>query len=157
MTADAPTDDRKENRPGGRPATSRRIFTGVTAAVVLAAVLVGLWLARQPEKEPPAPAKSTAGDAARKVKNQPVIEYNKDAQKQLMEERKASFGIEDGLDMIVKEGEVIKVGDQTISVKEISDRIQAKEGGITEKDLIGPANAGSGIYGIYVVQPGDNI
>ncbi len=158
MTENAPADDRKESHPAGRQKGGRKAFASIIAAVVLATIIAGLWIARQPEKDTPTPVKPTAEEAAAlKVKNQPVIEYNKDAQNRLMEERKASFGIKEGLDMIVKEGESIKVGNQTVSVKEISDTIQAKEGGITEKDLTAPVNTGSGAYGIYVVRPGDNI
>ena len=158
MTEDAPTNDRKEDQPGERQKAGRKTLTGVVAAVALAAILAGLWLARQPEKDTPPPAEPSAKEAAAlKVKDQPVIEYNKAEQNRLMAERKTAFGVKEGLDMIVKEGESIKVGDQTVSVKEISETIQAKEGGITEKDLIAPGNTGSGVYGIYVVQPGDNI
>lgn len=158
MTEDAPTNDRKEERPGERQKAVRKTLTGVITTVVLVAIFAGLWLTRQPEKDALSPAEPTAKEAAAlKVKNQPVIEYNKAGQNRLMEERKAAFGIKEGLDMIVKEGESIKVGDQTVSLKEISETIQAKEGGITEKDLTAPVNAGSGAYGIYVVQPGDNI
>ena len=158
MTEDAPTNDRKEDQPGERQKAGRKTLTGVVAAVALAAILAGLWLARQPEKDTPPQAEPSAKEAtALKVKDQPVIEYNKAEQNRLMKERKAAFGVKEGLDLIVKEGESIKVGDQTVSVKEISETIQAKEGGITEKDLIAPGNTGSGVYGIYVVQPGDNI
>ena len=155
MRAEDPNGTQHPTNPkAGNP---KRI--GIAAMVVLAAVAAGMWLMRPPaEEKAPAPPKSTAEEAAAlKVKNQPVIEYNQAEKNQLMEARKASLGIKDGLDMIVKEGESIKVGDQTVSVKEISDSIQAREGGITEKDLTTAANGGSGAYGIYVVQPGDNI
>jgi len=154
MSAKDPNGTQPQAKKAGNP---KRI--GVAAMVVLAAVAVGMWLMRPPAEEKPAgPAKPTAEEAAAlKVKNQPVIEYNQAEKNRLMEERKASLGVKDGLDMIVKEGESIKVGDQTVSVKEISDSIQAREGGITEKDLTTAANGGSGAYGIHVVQPGDNI
>jgi hypothetical protein len=158
MPEDAPTNDWKEDQPGERRKVGRKTLTGVIAALALAAILAGLWLARQPEKDIPSPAEpTTKKSAALKVKDQLVIEYNKAEQNRLMKERKATFGVKEGLDMIVKEGESIKVGDQTVSVEEISRTIQAKEGGITEKDLTTSVNTGSGAYGIYVVQPGDNI
>jgi hypothetical protein len=158
MPEDAPTNEWKEDQPGERRKVGRKTLTGVIAALALAAILAGLWLARQPEKDIPSPAEPTAKkSAALKVKDQLVIEYNKAEQNRLMKERKATFGVKEGLDMIVKEGESIKVGDQTVSVEEISRTIQAKEGGITEKDLTTSVNTGSGAYGIYVVQPGDNI
>lgn len=159
MAEDAPINDEKSRHPGRQVKTGRKKIMVVAAAAVLAAAAAGLWFIRPPTGErAPGPAKSATEETdARKVQNQPVIEYNQAEKNRLMEERKASLGIKDGLDMIVKEGESIKVGDQTVSVKEISDSIQAREGGITEKDLMSAAHGGTGAYGIYVVQPGDNI
>ena len=159
MSAESPTRDPNGMQPQTKPKTANPKRMGVAAMVVLAAVAAGLWFMQPPAEEKTAvPVKPPAEEAAGlKVKNQPVIEYNKVKKNRLMEERKASLGIKDGLDMIVKEGESIKVGDQTVSVKEISDSIQAKEGGITEKDLTAAASGGSSAYGIHVVQPGDNI
>jgi len=156
MTADYASPEPTENRPAARPKSGGKKIIGLVAVVILVAVAAGVWLLL-PAEQAPGPVKTTPDEASRKVKNQPVIEYSTTDKNALMEERKASLGIKDGLDMIVKEGEAIKVGDQTVSVKEIRDSIQAKEGGITEKDLTGAANGGAGAYGIHIVQPGDNI
>ncbi len=158
MNTESPTRDPNGTKPLTKPKAGHSKRIGLAAIVVLAAVAAGLWFMPPPAEEKAAdPVKPTAADAALKVKNQPVIEYNKSEKNRLMEERKASLGVKDSLDMIVKEGESIKVGDQMISVKEISDSIQAREGGITEKDLTAAARGESGAYGIHVVQPGDNI
>ncbi len=156
---ESPTRDPNGTQPPIKPKAGNKKRIGIAAVVVLAAVAAGIWFMRPPaDEKAAAPVKPTAEEAAAlKVKNQPVIEYNKAEKNRLMEERKAALGVKDGLDMIVKEGELIKVGDQTVSVKEISDSIQAKEGGITEKDLTAADSGGSGAYGIHVVQPGDNI
>jgi len=156
MTADFATPDKTEDRPATRPKAGGKKIIGLVAVVVLIAAAAGVWLLR-PAVQVTDPAGTTTDEASRKVKNQPVIEYDTSDKNALMEERKASLGIKDGLDMIVKGGEAIKVGDQTVSVKEIRDSIQAKEGGITEKDLTGAAGGGTGAYGIHIVQPGDNI
>jgi hypothetical protein len=159
MSAEAPTRDPNGMQPPTKPKAGNPKRIGVAAVVVLAAVAAGLWFMPPPAEEKAAgPGKSPTEEAAAlKVKNQPVIEYNKAEKNRLMEERKASLGVKDGLDLIVKEGESIKVGDQTVSVKEISDAIQAREGGITEKDLLAAAGGGAVPYGIHVVQPGENI
>ncbi|MEE8399729.1 MAG: hypothetical protein V3S89_12035, partial [Desulfobacterales bacterium] len=55
--------------------------------------------------------------------------------------------------------EAVKIGDTTIPMQEIMEKIQLKIGDIVEKD-IGTGKAGSAAikeFGIYVVQPGDNI
>jgi len=158
MTADVPSNDQKNIRSEKRQQSGRKTLAVIAITGILAAALAGLWFTHQPGQDTSSRPEPTAAETdSLKVKNQPVIEYKKSEQNRLMKERKASFGIKEGLDMIVKEGEAIKVGDQTVSVKEISETIQAKEGGIVEKDLTAAVNAGSGAYGIYVVQPGDNI
>ena len=155
MTADYTPPEQTENRPADQSKPGGKKIIGLVAIAALIAVAAGVWLLL-PAKQAPGPVETT-DEASRKVKNQPVIEYNAKGDNALMEERKASLGIKDGVDMIVKDGEAIKVGDQTVSVKEISDSIQAKEGGITEKDLAAAAGGGTGAYGIHIVQPGDNI
>ena len=159
MNAEAPTLGPNGTQPPTKPKTGHPKRMGIAAIVVLAAVAAGLWFMQPPAEEKAAGRVTPPAEeaAARKVKSQPVIEYNKSEQNRLMEERKAALGVKDSLDMIVKEGESIKVGDQTVSVKEISDSIQAREGGITERDLTAAASGGSSAYGIHVVQPGDNI
>jgi hypothetical protein len=153
MTTDTPAPDQDETRS----TPDRKKVLIIIVIVVLAAAAAGVWLASRPAEEIAGPVKPEPAESTLKVKNQPVIEYNAAEKNRLMEERKASLGVKDGLDMIVKEGEAIKVGDETVSVKEISDSIQAKEGGITEKDLTAAANSGAGAFGIHIVQPGDNI
>jgi len=141
MTADHASPQQTEERPASQPKPGGKKIIGLVVIVALIAVAAAMWLLL-PGKQAPGPVKPTTDEASRKVKNQPVIEYSTNGKNALMEERKASLGIKDGLDMIVKE---------------ISDSIQAKEGGITEKDLTAAAGGGTGAYGIHIVQPGDNI
>jgi len=157
MSAQTPSGNQQKTQPGANSKLGRKVLIAGIVVVLLAALVAALWFARQPEAPVPDTLKPAAEDAGRKVKNQPVIEYKKDSKNSLMEKRKAAFGVRDGLDMIVREGESIKVGDQTVSVKEIRDSIHAREGGITERDLASPAGDSAGAYGIHIVQPGDNI
>lgn len=98
------------------------------------------------------------------LKNKPIIDYNnieknKDL-KALMQDRKAKYGIEKGVDMITKADESFKIGDATVSMQEILDKIDLKRGNIIEKDLqTNDANSyeKTELFGIYVVQPEDNI
>ncbi len=157
MTTSTPTTSRNDDQPGDRPKSSRKTVTVVITVGLLVALFAGLWFLRQPEEAAREPVQPPTDSSTLKVQDQPIIEYNKARKDRLMEDRKASYGIKEGLDMIVKEGEAIKVGDQTVSVRELSESIQAREGGITEKDLTTAGVTGSGAYGIYVVKPGDNI
>jgi hypothetical protein len=129
----------------------------VTALLVLAGI-GGYWKWRQASIPPPPPPVPESASSV-PIKNQPVIDYGqleKDkALDGLMDERKSSYGVDKGLDMIVKSDEQIRIGDETVDMQDVQRKIQAREGGITQQD-IGSA-PGSNEYGIYVVQAGDNI
>lgn len=98
------------------------------------------------------------------VEPPPVIDYNEletnREMKTLMADRKAEIGIDKGIDMIAKPDETLKVGDATVPMREILDKIRIEEGNIVE-DALNPDGATDrsygGTYGIYVVQPSDNI
>jgi len=104
-----------------------------------------------------------------------------------MDKRKQAYGVEKGLDMIVKADEMIKVGDAIVPMREIEEQIRLSRREIVESD-IPTQNAGQNDsvltpeekkrqpgpvyqherkkessdskaekYGIYIVRPGDNI
>jgi len=94
-----------------------------------------------------------------------VMDYNAldkdESLSTLMQDRKAKYGIEKGIDMVIRSDESLKVGDKTISMQKILDETRIKRGEMVEKDI-----AGSELtrkrdkieeFGIYIVQPGDNI
>ena len=130
-----------------------------------------LWIMVRKKQQVPiaAPPPESASQAVVPIeKPQTVIDYNQlgqgSATSAMMEERKAELGIGQGIDMIAKPEESLKVGDTTVLMKDIVDQIRLKEGDILEKNLDEDTTDGlettsreSGTYGIYVVQPGDNI
>jgi len=62
--------------------------------------------------------------------------------------------------MITKSDESFKIGDSTVSMQEILDKIRINRGDIVEKDLKSnkmDSMKNSESFGIHVVQPGDNI
>jgi hypothetical protein len=75
------------------------------------------------------------------VESPPVIDFQKVQEdpeaEAAMERRKAAFGMEDGVDLIVKPQESVKIGDTVVSMQEILDKIRLKTGEIMEKDLAG--------------------
>ena len=98
------------------------------------------------------------------VQPQPILDYNrleKDKElNTLMNKRKEEYGVNKGIDMIVSSDESIKVGDSTIQMQEILDKIDLSRGDIVEKNIqsIGAdSNKNIQFFGIHVVQPGDNI
>jgi len=105
----------------------------------------------------------------------------------LMDKRKQAYGVQKGIDMVVKPDETIKVGDIMVPMREIEEQIRLSRGEIVESD-IPTQNAGQNDniltpedtkhlpdpsnqperkkkssdsrmeeYGIYIVRPGDNI
>ncbi|MBW1840579.1 MAG: hypothetical protein JRI75_02135 [Deltaproteobacteria bacterium] len=142
--------------------SSKKLTLIIAIAIVLTMAAAGLMLW---QKQPAPPVSKEISEAVRKpIKPQPVIDYNKleedDDLKELMQKRKAKYGIEKGVDIIVKSDESLKVGDQTVPMQEIVDKIRLKEGEIVENDIRpdgSDAKAHIEDFGIYVVQPGDNI
>ncbi len=81
-------------------------------------------------------------------------------QKVLMENRKKKLGIQKSLDMIVKSDESFKVGKSTVSMQDLLEKAFTQEGKVFEQTLsengeTKPAEIKA--YGVYVVQPGDNL
>ena len=94
----------------------------------------------------------------------PTIDYNNlekdEALKQLMVSRKENLEIKKSLDMIINSDESFKIGDVQISMRDILENAFIKKGEIFEEKI---HDSGAVLpqkikdYGIYVVQPGDNI
>jgi len=80
--------------------------------------------------------------------------------KQLMVSRKDEYGFKKSLDMIVNSDETFKVGDVQIPMRDILEKAAIKEGKVFQ-EKIEPSGAVQPQkikkFGIYVVQPGDNI
>lgn len=138
---------------------SRKVLIAAAAVVMVLVIVGGIWqLQKNKADKAPAP---TPEKVAVDVKNQPVIDYNqlsKDkALGDMMTERKAAYGVGKGLDMIVKSDESVKIGDETVNMGDVQRKIHAKEGGIVTQSLVLNAKKPADAYGIYVVQPGDNI
>lgn len=88
-------------------------------------------------------------------------ELNKDPQlTQTISERKQALGITSGVDLIVRSDETFTVGGKTVAMRDILEKSQLRNKGvfeekISETGVIKPQTTGE--YGVYVVQPGDNI
>lgn len=129
------------------------ILVIIAAGVIVLLVYQGGEDAKKPQTAP-APAAQEPVPAARQgaaqEKEPVVIDYNKvDGQgdqdqdmANLMDERKAKYGVDQSLDMIVNEDESIKVGEYTVSMKEIMDDVKLSRGEIVV-DEINPDGKGS--------------
>lgn len=148
------------------PKYKRRISKQALIALVVCVLIVivsavGLWL--RPEKEQEPVKKPPSEKVRGSVKSQPVIDYNKlekDSElKKLMEKRKAEYGMGRGIDMIVTSDESVKIGDATVPMQEVFEKIRLNSGEIVERDIDTKPSDAPAIqtFGIHVVQPGDNI
>ncbi len=102
-----------------------------------------------PEAEPEMAGSSARSDKPDKpdVQKQPVVDYDRlgedETLQALMKKRKEKYGFEEGVDLIVKPDESIKVGDEILPVNEILERIRLKEGEVLEKDIGGSTKEGT--------------
>jgi hypothetical protein len=63
----------------------------------------------------------------------PPIDYE-DSQ-DIMAQRKAELGLDKSIDMIVRPGETIRIGDSLVSIDEVLDKIRLKTGAIAEQNI----------------------
>jgi hypothetical protein len=151
--------DANENR------SSRRSVMPWFFALALVALIL-LVLVRALREPPPPVSPPPLADSPRvrlPVPEPPVIDFEAleqdAATRQEMDRRKAGYGLEGVMDMIVTDRETIRVGDRTVAMADIQRQIAIQEGRIVESE----ADAGGGTstapetYGIHVVQPGDNL
>jgi hypothetical protein len=134
-------------------------------ALVVVAGGVGLknWMKSQsvtPSGEEVADSSGPMPVEAPKVLDYGQLENNEEL-KALMDQRKAALGLDKGIDMIVQSDESVKIGNTTVSMQEIRDKIRLQRGAIVEKDLAAqggdhPENKIES-FGVHVVQPQDNI
>jgi hypothetical protein len=91
----------------------------------------------------------------------PFDQLNKDESlTSLMADRKEQYQVGDGIDMLAQSNETVTIQGNRISMKDIQELIRQKTGELTE-ETIGPSgqpvDAAPEMFGLYVVQPGDNI
>ncbi|MCF8069363.1 MAG: hypothetical protein K9L30_12340 [Desulfobacterales bacterium] len=129
--------------------------------------MLGYFMIKNPSKVSVFP--DIPDPVSQPVLQNPVIDYdqlnNETDTDSLMKQRKTEYGVEKGVDIIAKPDESLKIGDSVVSMQEIIDKIAIESGRFVEKDLAGSLEAEKDLkpesvfdgYGIYIVQPGDNI
>nr|WP_321399432.1 hypothetical protein [uncultured Desulfobacter sp.] len=154
----------------------------IALAVVIAAVLAVVWIVMDkpsgdtkgpPQKENTKVSQEEAGgkktDAlpgvvVKQINKPEIIDYNDLAKetimKDLMTTRKKDLGLDKSVDLVVKSNESFTVGGNTVSMEKVIEQAFAGTGKVLEKEL-DESGAQKPVtittYGVYVVQPGDNI
>jgi uncharacterized protein (UPF0248 family) len=133
---------------------------GLILVVIFIFIIAGLWL--MPKYKPV--VTDTAEVNPIQVKKQSVIDYNKieddTALKEMMEQRKTGYGIKNGVDLIIKSDEALKIGDSTVPMGRIIEKIRLKSGEIVESDIESLQKDPKykiETFGIYIVKKGDSI
>jgi len=131
----------------------------IIAIIVVIAIIVTVWTmadkkkadeqaALQPPQKPPVINTPVPQEtpAVQPEEMKSVADYDKLKEpdyKELTRQRKAEYGLDKGVDMIVKADESVKIGDKTIAMQEILEKIRIKKGDVVEKSLsagLSPAN-----------------
>jgi len=149
--------------PGKNADRSKKLLgIVVTLLIIFIAVVAGIQVWKKPAATPVTPKLPEKIPIS--VIPKPVIDYDKlekdEDLKELMQKRKAEYGVEKGIDIIVKSDESIKIGNATVPMQEIMDKIRLKSGEIVERYIDSSRsypNKQIEVFGIYVVQPKDNI
>ncbi len=153
----------------------------IVLAVVIAAALIVIWIVmgrlpgdtmRTQEQDTQVAQKNLgsnktdalSGGVVKQINKPTVIDYNELAKesimKDLMASRKKDLGLNDSVDLVVKSNETFTVGGNTVSMEKILEQAFADKGKVLEKKL-DESGAQTPVrlttYGVYVVQPGDNI
>jgi hypothetical protein len=146
------------SNPTGKSARTWTVGLGLLLIVVIGSV----WWWRQSSPPPARPTASPSSEVRQPVKDRPVIDYNALSEDQklreMMAQRKQQYGVGQELDLVVTGNETLRIGDQTVSMSDIQRQIALKEGRILESTVGGSGpSMPEEIYGIHVVQPGENL
>lgn len=144
---------------------------GIALALLLVLFIGGLWYldttgrldGRAEQEGSPAQGEAPPGPLVvhAKITQPTVIDLNEidrdENLREMVAERKQQYGLDDGIDAIARPDETLKIGTTTIPMKEILDKISLQRGDLIEADIDQQVKGGDRPYGIYIVQPGDNI
>lgn len=155
-----------KNTSGRRP---NSLLVIALAGLLLLAILAAIKILMEPqivvhEDTPSVESSEGTADQPPEEASKTVIDYDRletDEELQaLMEQRKEDYDVGEGIDIIARSDETVRIGDRTVSMKELQREIQLKQGQIAE-ETIGPDGRPlvqmTESFGLYVVQPGDNI
>lgn len=82
---------------------------------------------------------------------------NDEKMQSLIRERKKEFGVDKGIDLIIKSSEILKIGERSVAMQDILEKITFEQGELIEKNLAGKDKKKPTFFGVYIVRPGDNI
>jgi hypothetical protein len=98
----------------------------------------------------------------RKIPQQRIIDFDRLGEDEklqaVVKERKDQFGLDKGVDLIVRADESLKLGDSIIPMREILEKVRIRQGSVIEEGLAEKVLEENVVaFGIYVVKPNDNL
>ncbi len=135
--------------------------------ITIALVAIRFWPDPPPEPialAPPPPPPGAPAEAAAPAEPGATIPFDPGEQdagtQSMLEDRKKRYQVGQGVDMIARSDETVILNGNRISMGEIQELIRQKTGEIAEQSIGSdgaPTDAPIEMFGLYVVQPGDNI
>lgn len=161
--------------------SGKKIFIIVSVIIIALVIVGGLFffnsgrdkidrsasiITNGPGSDPSFEKPNTETIVRKKIETaEPIFDYNEIEDddkplKQIMEARKKALGLDDSLDMIIRSDESFKIGDVHVSMRDILeeaflDNQDVFVEQIDDQDIVTPQKIKE--YGVYVIQPGDNI
>jgi hypothetical protein len=129
------------------------VFSAAAAIIaIISFVAVNKTIKTSPEQRALKKAKKEV-----KVSNKAMISVKNAQDLELMEERKKEYGVDQGLDMVLKSDEKTEISGKIIDLKSIEEKDRLARGELLSSDLKINETIEPKDYGIYVVKKGDNL
>lgn len=129
------------------------VFSAAAAIIaIISFVAVNKTIKTSPEQTALKKAKKEV-----KVSNKAMISVKNAQDLELMEERKKEYGVDQGLDMVLKSDEKTEISGKIIDLKSIEEKDRLARGELLTSDLKINETIEPKDYGIYVVKKGDNL
>ncbi|MGE4518792.1 MAG: hypothetical protein AB7E04_04720 [Desulfobacteraceae bacterium] len=129
------------------------VFSAAAAIIaIISFVAVNKTIKTSPEQTALKKAKKEV-----KVSNKAMISVKNAQDLELMEERKKEYGVDQGLDMVLKSDEKTEISGKIIDLKSIEEKDRLARGELLSSDLKINETIEPKDYGIYVVKKGDNL
>ena len=141
---------------------SGKMSQKMKVSLILAALAAGLFgiLVLQNGSDPESTAVTGTEPAPeavhQKIDPETVVDMS-ESTTDTMTERKKQYGLDEGVDIVVKSDETLKIGDRTLKMRDYEEQQALGEGRIVASDLTGRSSEASQEYGIHLVRKGDNL
>ncbi|MDY0132560.1 MAG: hypothetical protein RBR53_07815 [Desulforegulaceae bacterium] len=129
----------------------------ISIALASAIAIAGLIIFNQTKK--PTPQEIYEKDTKKEIKvpTKAMISIKNSDDLKLMKKRKEEYGVEKGLDMVLKSDEKTKINGQVIDLKSIEEQDKVLRGDFVSTDLKINEKITPKDYGLYLVKKGDNL